>query len=126
MTLVDSADSILMLYSYTGFAERSFVVFSSTPERIHRRKNNPGFEDLNEKSLPIKEDSPHLCADIGRPENSNIEVTCPNEANDAELGGRITETNADKTIERDTRVKMNVMSGLSIILTLMSILVAFR
>ena len=26
MTLVDSADSILMLYSYSGFPERSFII----------------------------------------------------------------------------------------------------
>jgi hypothetical protein len=32
----------------------------------------------------------------------------------------------DSEMERDIRVKMNMMSGLSIILTLMSILVAFR
>ncbi|KIJ96317.1 hypothetical protein K443DRAFT_134168 [Laccaria amethystina LaAM-08-1] len=64
MTLVYSADSVLMLYSYSGFPERSF------------------FEKLA--------------------------------------------VNVDEGMEQDRRTKFHVMSGLSITLTLMSILVAFR
>jgi high-affinity nickel-transport protein len=76
MTLIDSLDSIMMLYSYTGFPERRFTLFvkSGSP----RSPSGQG-SDLDED----------------RPENINM------------------------------RVKMNAMSGLSIILTLMSILVAF-
>lgn len=85
MTLIDSIDSVLMLYSYAGFPERKFAVFVKQDEP---RSPSP----LGE--IPLVEHETHL--DEDRPEKIN------------------------------TRVKMNAMSGLSIILTLMSILVAFR
>jgi len=85
MTLIDSLDSVLMLYSYTGFPERKFALFVKQDEL-----RSPGA--LGE--TPLVEHEPDL--DEDRPEKIN------------------------------TRVKMNAMSGLSIILTLMSILVAFR
>ena len=85
MTLIDSLDSVLMLYSYTGFPERKFALFVKQDEV---RSLSP----LGE--TPLVEHEPDL--DEDRPEKIN------------------------------TRVKMNAMSGLSIILTLMSILVAFR
>ena len=80
MTLIDSLDSILMLYSYTGFPERKFALFVKRGE-----SGNSG--------MPGETHEPDL--DEDRPEKINM------------------------------RVKMNTMSGLSIILTLMSILVAF-
>jgi len=74
MTLVDSLDSILMLYSYSGFPERSFRIFE-------RQRSGTG--DVEE-----------ISAD-------------------------------PESVARSARVKQNAMSGLSIVLTLMSILVAF-
>ena len=85
MTLIDSLDSVLMLYSYTGFPERKFALFAK-----QEGLGSPGI--LGETPLVEHEPDP----DEDRPEKIN------------------------------TRVKMNAMSGLSIILTLMSILVAFR
>jgi high-affinity nickel-transport protein len=85
MTLIDSLDSILMLYSYTGFPERKFALFVQRGE-----PRSPG--SPIEASLVAHE--PNL--DEDRPEKIDI------------------------------RVKMNAMSGLSIVLTVMSILVAFR
>ena len=82
MTLIDSLDSVLMLYSYTGFPERKFALFVKQD-----KFRSPG-------ETPLVEHQPD--PDEDRPEKIN------------------------------TRVKMNAMSGLSIILTLMSILVAFR
>ncbi|KAE9392833.1 NicO-domain-containing protein [Gymnopus androsaceus JB14] len=73
MTLVDSLDSILMLYSYSGFPERSF--------RIIEKKNS----------------------------NNSLGVEGP----------------TDPESSRSMRVKQNAISGLSIILTIMSILLAF-
>ena len=85
MTLIDSLDSVLMLYSYTGFPERKFALF------VKREKlGSPG----SPGETPLVEHEPDIYED--RPEKINM------------------------------RVKMNAMSGLSIILTLMSILVAFR
>ena len=83
MTLVDSLDSILMLYSYTGFPERKFALFVKPNE--FSSASSPG---------------------------------------DTPLAGH--EPDEDRPEKVDMRVKMNAMSGLSIILTLISILVAFR
>ena len=85
MTLIDSLDSILMLYSYTGFPEHKFALFVKPGE--------PG-------SLNSPGESP--------------------------VAGREPELDGDRPEKIDMRVKMNAMSGLSIILTLISILVAFR
>ena len=85
MTLIDSLDSVLMLYSYTGFPERKFALFVKRGSLGSPR--TPGETAPVEQEIELGED---------RPEKINA------------------------------RVKMNAMSGLSIILTLMSILVAFR
>ena len=85
MTLIDSLDSVLMVYSYTGFPERKFALFVKQDEL--RLPGALGETPRVEHELDLDED---------RPEKINA------------------------------RVKMNAMSGLSIILTLMSILVAFR
>ena len=85
MTLIDSLDSVLMLYSYTGFPERKFALFVKRGE--FSSPSSPGETPLVEHELDLDEDRPEKI---------------------------------------DMRVKMNAMSGLSIILTLMSILVAFR
>ena len=84
MTLIDSLDSILMLYSYTGFPEHKFALFVKRGE--FGQSDSPGETLVGHGPDPGEE----------RP---------------------------DKI---DMRVKMNAMSGLSIVLTLMSILVAFR
>jgi len=85
MTLIDSLDSILMLYSYTGFPERKFALF-------------------------IKQD----------------ELRSPSPLGETALAEHEPGLDEDRPEKIDMRVKMNAMSGLSIILTLMSILVAFR
>jgi nickel/cobalt transporter (NiCoT) family protein len=85
MTLVDSFDSILMLYSYTGFPERKFALF-------------------------LKPDEP----------------SPPSSRGETPLVEHERELDEDRPEKIDMRVKMNAMSGLSIVLTLISILVAFR
>jgi len=105
MSLVDSLDSILMLYSYTGLLEdrRRWRIFRPKiiPEQTERTdpsSNRPLHEGVINQEKDEDKTSP--------PEVVNP-ATCDN-----------------RTV-RDTRKKMNVMSGLSIVLTLMSILVAF-
>ena len=85
MTLIDSFDSVLMLYSYTGFPERKFALFVKRSE-------------------------------FGSPSSQGESPLVPHGS----------DLNEDRPEKIDMRVKMNAMSGLSIILTLMSILVAFR
>ncbi|KAF8889993.1 high-affinity nickel-transport protein-domain-containing protein [Gymnopilus junonius] len=117
MTLVDSADSIIMLYSYTGFPERSLLVFSNdrekraTPREVHV-SNIASALDEKEKPSPVQEIT---AGNIDDPEKTRAE----------EVVAESTAVERAGVAERDIRIKMNVMSGLSIILTLMSILVAF-
>jgi high-affinity nickel-transport protein len=83
MTLIDSLDSVLMLYSYTGFPESKLALF-------------------------VKRGDP------------------PSSSGETPLVGHEPGPVEDRPGKINMRVKMNAMSGLSIILTLMSILVAFR
>ncbi|KAL0575200.1 hypothetical protein V5O48_006761 [Marasmius crinis-equi] len=101
MTLVDSLDSIMMLYSYAGFPERSFRIFETTD--THTR--TPAVPTL----------------DRDRQETEQVQEVAPTASNTPLKDDK----EADEVRERDRRIKMNMMSGLSIILTLMSILVAF-
>uniref|UniRef100_A0A8H8CHJ5 Nickel/cobalt efflux system n=1 Tax=Psilocybe cubensis TaxID=181762 RepID=A0A8H8CHJ5_PSICU len=108
MTLVDSVDSILMLYSYTGFPERTLLIFAPTS-----KENSTEATLQSEKTDAIKEKSAEIV------QQAEEKTSTDNNSRPS------VELETDSTVERDTRVKMNVMSGLSIILTLMSILVAF-
>jgi len=125
MTLVDSIDSILMLYSYTGFPERSWILFNKS----------------------IKSDAPDLAVEKSDVESQRDGSTKPEEAQSSDVLDSLQQLpempespvpdqppgpnantiplDLDNRTATDTRVKMNVMSGISIILTLMSILVAF-
>lgn len=101
MTLIDSVDSILMLYSYTAFAERSFVIFEKTEACID-------LAEATEAAVTVA---------------SSLEMYRESSAEGAE---RDTAASEQPTMSVALQVKQNAMSGLSIILTLMSILVAFR
>ncbi|KAF9468489.1 high-affinity nickel-transport protein-domain-containing protein, partial [Collybia nuda] len=114
MTMVDSMDSVLMLYSYSGFPEKSWIVLERIPrDRIISDEN--GVHEGQGKTLP------------------ELGTTIALEVHPKDLGGTADAPevmpsqgiNVDTKVSRDVQVKLNVMSGLSIILTLMSILVAF-
>ncbi|KAH8104710.1 NicO-domain-containing protein [Cristinia sonorae] len=132
MTLVDSIDSVVMLYSYSGFPERSFAIFEprkpaapSLPPITPTSPSNP-----LESPLPSPATSmPFLTAT--RPASQTIEADYDEpvspklkNAKDPEVHVLL-EPIEDEQVKRDMRVKRNAMSGLSVILTLMSILVAF-
>jgi high-affinity nickel-transport protein len=102
MTLIDSADSILMLYSYSGFSERGFRIFDR-PESI---ENILSVQQEDKKKITDPEKNDFGLQEVPQLPNSGDEDNRP--------------------MDRDMRLKMNAMSGLSILLTLMSILVAFR
>jgi len=126
MTLIDSSDSILMLYSYSGFPERSFFVFAKsedsdmTKEHVSCDISNvpvPELENISDEKGGNEGNDP---SPQDRKDDDQNEL--PQEpAQSMEPQGHA----SDSAMARDVRVKMNVMSGLSIILTLMSILVAF-
>ncbi|PPR04077.1 hypothetical protein CVT24_010650 [Panaeolus cyanescens] len=106
MSLVDSADSVLMLYSYAGFPERRFALFEKkgaandvrpTPEdKAPSDVEKSGLEAVKEKASFDDGQVVDSSSGIAEPEN-----------------------------KVQALAKMNVMSSLSIVLTLISILVAF-
>ena len=120
-----------MLYSYSGFPERSFFVFAKSKEDSETTKEHTG-NDTSTVSVPNSENvsddkSGNLNAkndlqDIKDDETNGLPEESLDPAQSMALQGHA----SDSAMARDIRVKMNVMSGLSIILTLMSILVAFR
>ena len=130
MTFIDSLDSILMLYSYSGFPEHSWKLLESRNEQPQSNKSTPiasirSSSPLQGGSQPAAYDAD---ADFGidpvKPSKSSAKLG--NEQPDAVDTVSIVDSVAYEGKMRAMRVKANMMSGLSIILTLMSILVAFR
>jgi hypothetical protein len=118
MTLVDSLDSVIMTYSYTGLLERKkgFCLIErlpalpilegrlspSVPIRDEtEEKKNPGKSRIELADLPSQE---------RQNENANINITNPSSEAQAQL----------------MRLRHYTTSNLGITLTLMSIIVAFR
>lgn len=132
MTLVDSLDSILMLYSYAGFPERSFALFE---HGISDDKKPilpispvtdvtplpPSPDPSITKSVQEVHRDPVLPDDLGINKHVTTGVRDVPEERTAVTVGVV-----DERMKKELRVKKNAMSGLSVILTLMSILVAFR
>ena len=130
MTLVDSADSVLMLYSYADFPEKGFALFEHRDTTLSGHSSISSQAASEEQPGPSVEISP---APLSPKQSITSHHTLPNlERNnpvDSELqaglgddGYNITLTE-QRTLEQAAK---NTMSGLSIILTLLSILVAFR
>ena len=146
MTLIDSLDSILMLYSYSGFPENSWAIFERTASVEDEDEDNRAPVTQFEAEEPISSEgqttsTSHLLGskatssiqEISRTDEAITETSKPrplDSVGDVEADpGLKSDTKAsvrEDRVARDLRVKRNMMSGLSIILTLMSILVAFR
>ena len=112
MTLVDSLDSILMLYSYTGFVDRSWRIFESSTPPITE-------VSLTQNTCPMSANvAPHIdqSHDTVEEESKTINKAVHDDRND--VAGRRHEDHV-------VLVKRSTMSQLSIILTTMSILLAF-
>lgn len=112
MTLIDSADSILMLYSYSGFPERTWAIID----------RSMGVADVEKHEGPPEKHSAVLNESERAPSPANVNTG----VTEVHLHNDGVDTQSMTQVARDLRVKLNVMSGLSIVLTLMSILVAFR
>ena len=141
MTLLDSIDSILMLYSYTGFPEQRFRLFEPVPEYDAPEQENGVYREAAATRVSVAQ-PPH-----SRGGDANDHCPLPDVPPAlGEQSGQIVFSEEDKkepvvavVVDADTRikdirkkaqreliVKRNMMSGLSIVLTLMSIIVAFR
>jgi len=108
MTLVDSIDSILMLYSYTGFPEQRFRLFEPAQDNGAQEQGCNAYREA---------------ATSGAAGSSEEEKKEPVAV--AEVDADTTIRDIRKKAQRELIVKRNMMSGLSIMLTLMSIGVAF-
>lgn len=135
MTLVDSADSVLMLYSYSGFSERSFAFFEK------RLADSAGADAETELADASSNDALASPQDTSRADDNLDSSPVYGPANRLEQNTRSTSSAAlarvdpslsalpneiSPEMKRSLLVKQNTMSGLSIALTLVSILVAFR
>ncbi|THV00852.1 NicO-domain-containing protein [Dendrothele bispora CBS 962.96] len=106
MTLVDSLDSILVLYSYSGFPEKGWRIFESREAR-----------KIGENSLQSEDQR------LAVEEQSSVAVVPTSPTAPMHEDAQDIQNTIDR--QRISRVKRNMMSGLSIMLTLMSILLAF-
>ena len=113
MTLIDSLDSVVMLYSYSGFPERSFALFERRVPPTLPQSAPDG--TANTSSPPLV--SPPLIEGVSEGDNNNKKAMYKASTVQADDG---------EEERRTFRVKNNAMSNLSILLTVMSILVAFR
>jgi high-affinity nickel-transport protein len=120
MTLVDSLDSILMLYSYSGFAERTFAI--SEPVKLPSDDGLDTSSQVHALNSPRDESPERNVPQRLQLVQEDVQGTDPVEEV-PEIGLHNTPIVEEKA--RDQRVKRNMMSGLSIILTLMSIVIAF-
>ena len=140
MTLIDSADSILMLYAYAGFPEHRFALLEDVPAP---GTQSPAVQQLVDPEAPASPGTktPPVLVAVG-PAGASAPKTPSPAASLQELprspalsvaGVSLKAVTEDEDEDgvgneerlRQIRVKRNAMSGLSIMLTLMSILVAF-
>src|ERR1700722_8135798 len=119
MTLVDSCDSILMLYSYSGFPEHSFAIFENSLISDAER-------DVTAGVLAGDSQGGSAAAAVIEPQASRIKTPSLHSVQEGTQRVHCLRSSSSKQPPPHMRVKRNMISGLSIILTLMSILIAFR
>ena len=122
MTLIDSLDSIIMLYSYAGFPERGWELIRHKRPKGKRRlplvQNDEEVEATFE--VPQGVHSGSLSKKLVRDEQGRRgSVTA---GANAVLG---VDNEDDEDQKRKRVLKDNAMSGLSIVLTMISIILAF-
>ncbi|KAI0643135.1 NicO-domain-containing protein [Trametes meyenii] len=121
MTLVDSLDSIVMLYSYAGFPERGFALFEPR-SRVVLPPPATGDTTRDAVAPDVVEELPRELP-TAESNTDKKEQTLSMAQKTEEV---VTLADADGPVSpRALRVKDNAMSNLSILLTIMSILVAF-
>ncbi|EJC97755.1 NicO-domain-containing protein [Fomitiporia mediterranea MF3/22] len=126
MTLVDSADSILMLYAYAGVPDRALSLFElRIQDEVSEETSKSPTPDT---SNPVSPDTAHSQASDPLVKKTNVHDSGADieEAVPSLHEGAVDRNEPDTPMtRRSLRVKQHTMSGLSIALTLISILVAF-
>lgn len=134
MTLLDSIDSILMLYSYTGFPERGFRIFEPTEVNSISEERGSTYHETSPTTQTSGSsdgdlDQRGLLAGVNpasRPQSGQGCVPEQIKKRQVKVVVQDVDENMRNRRRKDMTVKRNMMSGLSIVLTLMSIIVAFR
>ncbi|KAG6335565.1 hypothetical protein ID866_3528, partial [Astraeus odoratus] len=123
MTLVDSLDSVLMLYSYAGFAEQSWKIFEQTQPVNEDRPT----ENDHEPSVLSMVNPPDVATQTGEKSAAIEHPSHQVNPSPSDTEGPLDSAHTAGQCEDDrvARVKRHTMSNLSIILTTMSILLAF-
>jgi len=122
MTLIDSLDSIIMLYSYAGFPERGWKLIRHKKSKGKRRLpliQNDQEAEAQPAALRRVDSGPLSKKSITDEMNGRGLLTA--EAS-VELG---VDNEGDEDKDRKRILKDNAMSGLSIVLTMISIILAF-
>ena len=145
MTLIDSVDSIVMLYAYAGFPDRKFALWEAAgPAKRSPQVTRQLMGDTEAlagstgtKTPPIAESIvPVAAAHVAKtpsplaslhelPRSGAATPSAPADIATLKTIPDDAFEERDEEVMRQLRVKRNAMSGLSIVLTLMSILVAF-
>jgi len=122
MTLIDSLDSILMLYSYAGFPERGW--------KLIRHKTPKG-----KRRLPLVQNDQEVEATSEVPQGVHSRASSKRSVIDEQgergpvTSGAHVVLGVDNEDDEDQRrkrlLKDSTMSGLSIVLTMISIILAF-
>jgi len=122
MTLLDSVDSILMLYSYSGFPERGFSIFEPSREPQPASQQSSELQSNTPPAASCAPDQQTQSPPDTRPKDVQGALSA---SDDVERSDAASVAHIER-MERQERVKRHLMSGLSIVLTFMSIVVAFR
>lgn len=126
MTLIDSLDSIIMLYSYAGFPERTFAIF----ERPNASRGSPARSPDSSQAALEANVAPSAGVDLEARSEPTSDPTTKPTGKTKGTGAVVVAAGGDGGDSPEYRttlhVKRNAMSNLSIILTTMSIVVAFR
>ncbi|KAG9046323.1 hypothetical protein FS837_004637 [Tulasnella sp. UAMH 9824] len=127
MTFVDSADSILMLYSYAGVTESGFSLFRHVHSIERERDSKPSTPQAGstESLAPGQSPSPIQQTAVVAEGDDAGSTKAKQDVKDSDLRDVDEEDDRKEAARKAARLKNNTMSKLSIILTLLSILVAF-
>ncbi|KAG8859873.1 hypothetical protein FRB91_006299 [Serendipita sp. 411] len=137
MTLIDSLDSVLMLYSYSGFPEKGWALFrrkekEGGKQAVKRSPSLPRFgntTDLEARPAERVGSSPKHSKDVLQDDQeattSPVQIVEDDgHGHDHDHGHEEDEAEVERK-ERAIVLKNNSMSTLSILLTLVSILLAY-
>lgn len=122
MSLVDSLDSLLMVFSYAGFPEQGsrFRLFEPTPAAAKESDEVPSTRPQGVGTSGLTS-----AAASGDHQDIGAVDIRPNAAVDGDVEAA-KPADADQAQATILQAKRNAMSNLSIVLTALSILVAFR